>query len=94
MTVLTTTIQLSTIGLKLIILENELEQNRKTMRRLESDIADKQLRLNLLKLRQNDICLTFESARNLQMPIIPLYSSERPSCPTFNFRQPSEMGSP
>lgn len=55
-------VSLSVIGLNLIILDGELHENNRNIRRLENEISDRQERLNSLKARQYEISRIFQSA--------------------------------
>lgn len=63
-----TQVTLSEADLRMLILDNEKQENAKTIRRLQADIADKQRRLKELKNRQEQIALAEFQANQLQLP--------------------------
>lgn len=63
-----TTVTLSEAGLKMLILDNEKQENAKIITRLQNEIAEKQRRLKSLKQRQEQIALAEFQANQLALP--------------------------
>lgn len=63
-----TTVTLSEAGIKMLILDNEKQENAKIITRLQNEIAEKQRRLRTLKQRQEQIALAEFQANQLTLP--------------------------
>ena len=63
-----TQVTLSEAGLRMLILDNEKQENAKIINRLQNEIAEKQRRLRSLKKRQEEIALAEFQANQLTLP--------------------------